>query len=103
MTPGSNHAGSSRITRRRLLRTAAATVAGAGLAYVVAPEVAPEVAPQSEAAQKVPKKAVNYQDSPMDGKRCAGCTFYKEGGSCEKVEGEISPDGWCALWAPKEG
>ena len=27
--------------------------------------------------------------------------FIAESGSCKLVEGKISPDGWCTLWAKK--
>lgn len=53
-------------------------------------------------AQKAPKSAVQYQDSPKGDQRCSGCIhFQAEQGACALVEGEILPDGWCALFSPK--
>ena len=53
------------------------------------------------AAQKPPKQtqaAVAYQDHPRGGLSCAGCTFFRRPRSCEIVEGDISPTGWCKLF-----
>ncbi len=70
---------------------------------------------------KVPKAAAQYQDTPKNGQMCGMCKFYiapggKPGagmmgggagpgmmaqtGTCEVVEGSISPRGWCVLYAP---
>lgn len=32
---------------------------------------------------------------------CAKCQFFVAGGSCQKVQGSISPDGWCKLFEAK--
>lgn len=48
-----------------------------------------------------PKSVALYQDSPNDGRRCAGCTHFWEPNACEIVAGEISPDGWCRHHEPK--
>lgn len=55
----------------------------------------------SRAQQKMSKEAVQYQDSPNGDEKCADCRFFIEGGSCQLVEGEISPNGWCRLFQPK--
>jgi len=94
MARHTGHPGRSALTRRRLLERAPVALAAAGLACLGG-------APGA-AARKVPQKAVNYQDTPMDGKRCAGCAFFQAPDACERVEGEISPEGWCALWSPKQ-
>jgi hypothetical protein len=52
-------------------------------------------------AQPAPKQtqsAVAYQDHPRGGLSCAGCTCFRRPRSCEIVEGEISPTGWCKLF-----
>ena len=51
--------------------------------------------------QKTSKQAAQYQDSPKGDQKCADCRFFIEGGSCQLVEGEISPNGWCMLFRPK--
>lgn len=53
------------------------------------------------AQQKRSKEDVQYQESPKDDQKCADCRFFIEGGSCQLVEGEISPNGWCMLFQPK--
>lgn len=53
-------------------------------------------------AQKTPKDAVNYQDQPKNGDKCSQCRFFSEPGSCDVVEGEISPEGWCNLFQAAE-
>ena len=53
------------------------------------------------AQQKMSKQAARYQDSPKGDQKCEGCRFFIEGGSCQLVEGEISPNGWCRLFQPK--
>lgn len=51
------------------------------------------------------KDAVQYQDEPKNGQRCADCKYYikdKNGdglGACTIVKGKISPDGWCSSFA----
>lgn len=54
------------------------------------------------AQQKSPKDAVNYQDQPNNGDKCSQCRFFSEPGSCDLVEGEISPEGWCNLFQAAE-
>jgi hypothetical protein len=69
---------------------------------------------------KVTKAAAHYQDGPNNGQMCGMCKFYiprggqagsgmmggqmgpgmMAGGTCEVVEGRISPMGWCVLYRP---
>lgn len=63
-------------------------------------------APMESAAPAAPAKvsqaSVQYQTQPKDEKKCADCmNFIAESNSCKLVEGNISPDGWCTLWAKK--
>lgn len=55
-------------------------------------------------AQKTPKKAAQYQDSPKNGQKCTGCRFWQptdgDMGKCQVVQGKIHPNGWCALYTP---
>ncbi len=61
----------------------------------------------AEADAKAPQNAVMYQDKPKDGKKCAQCKFYinaakdpaKANGACTQVNGSISPNGWCVVYA----
>ena len=67
------------------------TVAVAGLGLAAA---------NGQAAAKVPKNAVSYQDSPKNGQRCDGCQFWEGNKSCTKVKGEIAAAGWCGIFQP---
>jgi hypothetical protein len=82
--------GSDDISRRRVLRYAGALLAAT---TVVATHGA-------RAQQKSSKEAAQYQDSPEGDQQCSGCRFFIEGGTCEIVEGDISPEGWCRLYQP---
>lgn len=51
---------------------------------------------------KTPPANVKYQTQPKDGQKCSDCVnFIAESNTCKLVEGQISPDGWCILWAKK--
>jgi hypothetical protein len=53
------------------------------------------------AQQKMSKQTAQYQDSPKGDQKCQGCRFFVAEASCQLVEGEISPNGWCRLYQPK--
>ena len=45
---------------------------------------------------------MQYQTQPKGEQKCSGCMhFIAESNTCKLVEGQISPDGWCTLWAQK--
>ncbi|TDH63336.1 hypothetical protein E2C06_07340 [Dankookia rubra] len=44
---------------------------------------------------------VMYQDKPKDGQKCGGCLHFQPPNACAIVAGNISPEGWCAVWAAK--
>jgi len=51
---------------------------------------------------KVSQASVQYQTQPKGEQKCGGCLhFIAESNSCKLVEGQISSDGWCSLWAQK--
>ena len=52
---------------------------------------------------KMAKTAVAYQDTPHGDQNCANCKFFEPPSSCKVVDGVISPNGWCKLWAKKAG
>ncbi len=81
--------GGNKISRRTVLIAAAGAV--------------PVLALMSGAAEaKMAQAAVKYQTTPKDGHQCDGCTFFVAPNSCKMVDGDISPTGWCALWAAKK-
>jgi hypothetical protein len=58
------------------------------------------------AAGKAKQSAVQYQDTPKDGKKCSDCVhFISKTNECKVVEGTVDPDGWCSLFVlpPKKG
>jgi len=68
----------------------AVAVAGIGL-----------TAAQGQAAPKLAKSAVSYQDKPKNGQRCDACTYWQGDNACSKVKGNIAAEGWCAMFTPK--
>lgn len=85
----------ARLSRRRLLATAAAFPVAAATAALAA-----RLTP-ARAQGKVSQEQAQYQDEPKGDQQCAGCRYFVEGNKCQQVEGEISPSGWCALYRPK--
>jgi hypothetical protein len=61
-------------------------------------------APEGSSAPvaKVTQASVQYQTQPKGDQKCSGCMhFIAESNTCKLVEGNISPEGWCVLWAKK--
>ena len=58
---------------------------------------------RGEAAVKVSQFAVRYQPTPKGDQFCASCAHFVPPTACKLVEGNISPGGWCRLWAKKKG
>jgi hypothetical protein len=86
-----------KISRRRLLK-GAAVVTGAALASAFVGRAR---------AAKSTKAAVKYQDKPKGDQKCSDCKFFVPGktptadGTCQVVEGSISPQGWCTAYTKK--
>lgn len=74
-------------TLRRTLLRAGLCVAATRLGILVA-----------RAAQKFSKDTAEYQDAPKNGLTCAACSLFRAPRSCEIVEGDISPHGWCKFF-----
>jgi hypothetical protein len=83
------------ISRRKIL-TVAAGAAGAvsGMATIVG------VSTPAHAA-KASQKSVKYQDTPKGEARCENCAVFEAPDSCKTVEGPVSPQGWCMVYAKK--
>ncbi|MBI5132421.1 MAG: high-potential iron-sulfur protein [Rhodopseudomonas palustris] len=48
------------------------------------------------------KNAAQYQASPRNGQSCGKCSNYVAASStCKVVEGSVSANGWCSLYAAK--
>ncbi|WP_193165047.1 high-potential iron-sulfur protein [Microbulbifer hainanensis] len=82
------------LKRREFLK-----LAGCSLALIPVALIATD---RATAQSKVSKETVKYQDTPKDGHKCVDCQFFQAPNACQLVEGTISPDGWCSLFAPKQ-
>ena len=84
------------ISRRAALVRGGALLAGAATIFVARP-----------ARAKAKKSDMQYQDSPRDGKKCAGCKHYTPNaagagsGTCAMVEGTVSAEGWCQAFVAR--
>jgi len=83
------------ISRRRVLTI------GAGAAGAVTGVAAIVGASTPAQAAKAPQKAVKYQDTPKGEQRCDNCALFEAPSSCKTVDGTISPEGWCMVYAKK--
>ena len=81
-----------RISRRMVL-TRGTLALGAAAAAMAASRAA--------AQQKIGKTDAEYQGSPKDGQPCGVCANFQAPNACKFVQGDISPSGWCQLFAPK--
>lgn len=56
---------------------------------------------------KVSPQSMQYQTTPNGDKQCSGCKFFVPGqdasanGSCQIVDGAISPHGYCKAYSAK--
>jgi hypothetical protein len=76
-------------SRRKLIRT----LLGTASAALLLP------APEAHAADKMSLREAEYQDQPNGIYSCGMCTFFEAPKSCKVVEGDISRDGWCKVFA----
>jgi hypothetical protein len=90
-----NNSNRGELSRRRLLR------AGAYAAGAVALIGAASTAATAQVAKKAAQKDAGYQDSPMGGKSCGNCRQFQPPSSCTTVEGSVSANGYCRLYAKK--
>jgi hypothetical protein len=91
------------LPRRVVLRGIGAMACGlfVPLALFNSASAAATSAEQTE-VKKVPKASVHYQTHPNGKKRCGTCVnFIAASNTCKRVEGPVSPSGWCGLWTKK--
>jgi hypothetical protein len=53
------------------------------------------------ARAKTAQAAAGYQNSPKGDASCGNCKNFKPPSSCQLVDGEISPSGWCKFYVKK--
>lgn len=52
------------------------------------------------AAMKATHAGVHYQLMPKGEQKCGNCRhFVAESKTCHLVDGQISPEAWCVIWA----
>jgi hypothetical protein len=90
MTNGRNDC--RRISRRAMLTGTALALGAAAAATAV---------PQAAAQEKISQADAKYQGTPKGEQRCDGCSNFQPPNACKFVQGDISPSGWCQLFAPK--
>jgi hypothetical protein len=78
--------GAGALYRRTLVRTA---LSGAIVALLI---------PSALGQQKMSQSDAEYQDRPKSGLTCAACSLFRPPRSCEVVQGDISPNGWCKFF-----
>ena len=84
------------ISRRRLMIIAA----GAAGTSIGAATIVGTPTPAAAAA-KVSQQAVKYQDTPKGEQHCDNCLHFEAPSSCKIVDGTVSPQGWCMVYAKK--
>ena len=105
-----------KLSRRTMLRNAAAIVGVAGASALTAgcgssartasppapapvapppPMAEPAPPPPPAAAAKESKREARYQAHPHGRERCGQCAHFVKPHDCELVEGRVSPRGWC--------
>ena len=88
MNNGSNDF--QRISRRVALTGTALALGAAATATAVL---------QAAARQKISQADAKYQGTPKGDQRCDGCISFQRPNACKFVQGDISPSGWCQLFA----
>jgi hypothetical protein len=67
------------------------------LGGVGATAICSEITTSGEA--KVSQSTVIYQGTPKGEQRCGTCKQFEPPSACRLIDGTISPQGWCKLWA----
>ena len=80
-----------RISRRVLLTGTALALGTAAVAAVS----------QAMAQVKISQADAKYQATPKGEQHCDGCVNFQPPKACKFVQGDISPSGWCQLFASK--
>jgi hypothetical protein len=80
-------------TSRRLMLSGGLGAIMAGLAARVAAAQQPT---------KLAQSVVMYQDHPKGNQKCSLCAHFLPPNACQIVAGDISPNGWCGVFTPKQ-
>lgn len=82
------------VSRRDFLNIAAV---GGGALIAVGMAGPVSAAPKKKFSQQ----QAHYQPVPKSGQRCQTCALWQSPTSCQVVEGQVSPAGWCMLYQAK--
>jgi hypothetical protein len=77
------------VTRRSVLVHAVVSAVGA---------VALSTQASAQGQPKIPQKAVAYRTTPNGNQKCSNCSLFIKPNACQKVAGDVSPDGYCILY-----
>jgi hypothetical protein len=77
------------LSRRSIIGTVVRAVAATPLFTATA----------GRAADKMSRKQAEYQDTPNGIYSCGLCSLFEAPNGCKVVEGEVSKDGWCRVFA----
>jgi hypothetical protein len=47
---------------------------------------------------KATKAEAEYTGKGTEREHCGICTYYNPQGTCRRIEGRVSPDGWCEFF-----
>jgi hypothetical protein len=83
--------------RQRISRRAALT----GTALALGAATAATVVRQAAAQEKISQAIATYQGKPNGHDHCEICDNFQPPNACKFVQGNITPSGWCQLFAPK--
>lgn len=83
------------LSRRGVLMAGAYAACTAAALGVVASEA------EAQVAKKASHSSSGYRDTPNAGKSCATCRQFQPPSACAIVEGPISANGYCNLYAKK--
>jgi High potential iron-sulfur protein len=86
--------GSQGISRRQVL-----TIAGGASVTSAAVIIGTSMPAQ---AAKASQKIVKYQDTPKGEQRCENCLQFEAPSTCKTVDGTVSAQGWCMVYAKKQ-
>ena len=78
------------LSRRDWLRHATTAIAGIAIFG--------STAKRANSAVKMSQKVVAYQDHPEGEKRCDRCVHFQPPNSCNIIDGEVKPDGYCRFF-----
>lgn len=84
---------------RRLSRRAA--LAGTALALGAATAAIAGRRAAAQEQEKISQTLATYRAMPNGSDHCGICSNFQPPNACRFVQGEISPDGWCQLFAPR--